>query len=447
MEPPLKGMVMAAGQVVFHTPWAGVMLEVALMSAFCTWMLYGWVPPYWAFVGGLIVALRFGVFSYWMNSYWGGALAAAGGALVLGALPRLLRKPSAATSVVLGLGAAILANTRPFEGLTVCLAVTAAFAVALVRGRLRVGCFVRHIAAPMLLIVVPAMGMYLYYNRQTTGSAFALAHQANRARYAVTPYWVWQPMRPPPSYHHEVMRKFFTEFEGNHVKGKTGNWQSFLRNQAIRKLKGFALFFCTPALLIPILVLFCVVPFRKLWIPVAVFAALYAGMLASTAGFLAHYSAPVTSLGIALSMMGLRRIRIWRRGQGGTGLSLSRWLLASVAAMCVVQACIAARPQLLPDPIGTTWGGTLGGDGFRRANTLKLLGASKSLVFVRYSRNHSSLDEWVYNEGNIRGAAIILARDMGQDANRCVIEAYPGREVWLLRPDLEPPQYSPYATQ
>jgi hypothetical protein len=146
-------------------------------------------------------------------------------------------------------------------------------------------------------------------------------------------------------------------------------------------------------------------------------------------------------------MMGLRRIRIWRRGQGGTGLSLSRWLLGSVAAMCVIQAGIAARPQLLPDPIGTTWGATLGGNGFRRANTLKQLGKTKSLVFVRYEPGHWVHDEWVYNEGNIRDAAIILARDMGQDANRCVIEAYPGRKLWLLQPDLEPPQYVPYPAQ
>ena len=40
MEPPLKGMAIAAGQVIFSSPWAGVMLEVALMSAF--WFL----PPF-----------------------------------------------------------------------------------------------------------------------------------------------------------------------------------------------------------------------------------------------------------------------------------------------------------------------------------------------------------------------------------------------------------------
>jgi len=388
--------------------------------------------------------LRFGVFSNWMNSYWGGALAAAGGALVLGAFPRLLRRPSAATSVLLALGAMILANTRPFEGMVICLVVAAAFGIALLRGRLRAAPFARHIVVPALLIVVPAMALNLYYNRQTTGSALEMAHQANRARYSVIPYWVWQPMKPVPAYNHEVMRRFFTEFEAGHVAGKTGTWQRFLRHQMLEKLQGFALFFFTPALLIPIVVLFRVVPLRVLWFPAAVFATLYAGMLANTVGFLPHYSAPITSLAIALPLMGLRRIRVWRRHEG-TGLCISRWLLASIAMMCAFQVCVAAG--VLQPSLAMTWGSRLGGNGFRRAHTLEQFGLSNSLVFVRYAPDHDYLDEWVYNEADLENSATILVRDMGPEANRCVIEAYPGRALWLLQPDLEPPLYTPYTAR
>src|SRR5258708_22731289 len=77
--------------------------------------------------------MRIGLFSCWVNSYWGGALPACAGALVLGALPRILRNPQLRHGVALAGGASILAITRPYEGLLVCLPVAARLLLALRR--------------------------------------------------------------------------------------------------------------------------------------------------------------------------------------------------------------------------------------------------------------------------------------------------------------------------
>ena len=59
---------------------------------------------------------RIAMFSYWANSYCGGAVAAIGGALVLGAWPRIVRHQRLGDGLLLGLGLAILATSQPYEG-------------------------------------------------------------------------------------------------------------------------------------------------------------------------------------------------------------------------------------------------------------------------------------------------------------------------------------------
>jgi hypothetical protein len=98
---------------------------MAFMCAAICWMLQAWLPRRWALLGGMfaIIHANFGVGNYWAQSYCGGAVGAGGGALLLGGVRYLMREPRKNYAMVMGVGLAILANSRPYEGLVLSLPV------------------------------------------------------------------------------------------------------------------------------------------------------------------------------------------------------------------------------------------------------------------------------------------------------------------------------------
>ena len=211
MYPPAQGLALAFGQVTTGHPFVGVCLSVALMCAALCWMLQGWLPPPWALLGGLLAVMHFGIFSYWADSYWGGAMAAIGGALVMGALPRIKKSPRIGDALLMGFGAAILANSRPYEGMVFCLPVgVALIAWVLRRPRPPLKLVAARVAAPMALVLGLATLATCYYFWRVTGSPFRMPYQVDRATYSVAPYFLWQSPRPEPVYHHQALHDFYT---------------------------------------------------------------------------------------------------------------------------------------------------------------------------------------------------------------------------------------------
>ncbi len=206
---PAQGIFLAIGQVVFGHPFWGVVLSSGLMCAAICWMLQGWMPPAWALLGGLLAVIRLGTFSYWANSYWGGAVTALGGALVLGALPRIKDKQRVGDAIWMGVGLALLFNSRPYESLFLAVPVAIALLVWLLKKRgqeIRRGAVCVIVPLGIILTVTLAgMGFYFW---KTTGDPLRPPYVVNESTYSIVPLFPWMPLKPMPSYSTPAMRSF-----------------------------------------------------------------------------------------------------------------------------------------------------------------------------------------------------------------------------------------------
>ncbi|MGO8816386.1 MAG: hypothetical protein ACLQVG_17245 [Terriglobia bacterium] len=445
-----QGMVMALGQVLTGCPWIGVLLSAVAMCAAICWMLQGWLPPGWALLGGLLAIMRLATFSYWVNSYSGGALAAIGGALALGALPRIKRHARLRDAVLLGLGLALLANTRPYESLFFGIPIGIA-ALIWMLGKKRPPWreLLPRIVLPVGALVVLTMAGIGYFFWRVTGSPFRIPYQVNLDTYIAVPYFPWQPLNLTHVYHYPVLEHFYLH-----------DWQmddyNLARRSPFKLLTSKAWeiyrFYLGPVLALPLLAMLIINPWQyfrksvtgKTGFLVAVCGATFVG-LALPIYFLAQYAAPATAAIYGLVLQSMRYLRVWRWRGKAAGLALVR----GIPAICLLLFVLRAfAPQLhIPTPI--EWKHTWDSEHYQnrdRARAMARLEAlpGDHLVIVRYNQFHNSTNEWVYNRADIDAAKIVWARDMDDSRNAELIRYFPHRRVWLAQPDLAPPRLTPY---
>jgi hypothetical protein len=433
--PPAQGMVLALGQIFGH-PWIGVLLSVGVMCGAVLWMLQGWLPARWALYGGVLVLLRFAVFNDWVEGYWGGAVAAIGGALVMGALPRIMRAARPRYAVWMGLGASILANSRPLEGLIFFATVIVALGLWIRKQPAadRANIYAR-VVFPMAAVLLVCAGWIGYYNWRVTGHALLFPYVVYQRTYDPEPFFVWQSRRPTMTYNNPQFANFYNVWEPQQFGG---GWDDIMDATGV-KISEFFNFFFNKELALGLLGIPWVLwrDRRKRFVG-AQFGVCLVGMLC-VIWFWPHYAAPLMGTTFALLVQGMRRVRRWRVRGWRVGFGLTR------AVVLVSLGWIVSQVQGLgstPFEVNDSTVSVFQRDYF---DSQLQNAPGQQLVIVRYGPQHNPNQEWVYNGADIDHAKVVWAREIPGVSIQPLLDYFRGRRVWLAQPDVTPLQLTPYA--
>ena len=425
---PGQAIFLAAGIVALHSAWAGVLAGSAFFLLALYWALRGWMPARWALFGVLLAALRFSIASYWINAYHGGFVPAAGGALVFGAYARLHRRASPLNGTALGAGLAILATTRPFEGLAFALPLLAALAW---QYRARFLPLVK-IAAPALALsglALCGLGVYLQH---VTGSPFVTAYQVSQKTYGWPVALAWT---PPPHIEnrHLEMANYYTYEVGEHYK--VADPINFIE-YFVMHVAEYWRFFFGPVLTIPLIMLGAVWRSKKM---------LFAGAAGAVAAIMLegaaspHYLAPATAALIAILVECCRHLQAAR---------IRILPLLPATMILVLTLRVAAQQAGLPYTQKLnfqTWCCRVEGDQNKPRITAELAKTpGNHLVFVKPKTDPANLYQWIYNSADLSSARDVWARDLGDSENAQLAASMSGRTVWMVDPNVNPATLAPY---
>lgn len=404
LQQPTYSSIYPVGQGLMLTlGWAGVLLSTAALCSLCYWMLRAWTTPGLALLGGVLAVFEFGPLNQWMNSYWGGALPAAAGCLVFGALPRLPR-----CRFLLGVGIAIHILTRPYESIFLILSVLLYLAL-IARTAWRA-------ALVSMLVVFPAIGVTLLQNKQVTGSWTTLPYTLSQHQYGVPAALTFQ---PPPTPHRELTPQQAMDYkmQRNFFAGPETLRTYFARLGY--RIRFYRFFFLPPLYIALAAFAFRLREARFAWVALTIM--IFACGVNFFPAWQYHYVAAETCLFVLVAVTGLAQ--------------LGRW--SPEAARIVVLLCFA---HFLFFYSMHLFDSREDGNPERRIAIARQLAQTpgKLLIFVRYGPAHVFQEEWVWNAADIDAARVVWARDLGPEENDNLVRYYRDRKVWLLEADVRP---------
>jgi len=438
--PPANALFIAAGWVATGHPITGVWLSFAFMCVAMFWMLRAWIGANL----GLGISLAFMAWmsqGYWSYSYWGGAVAAGAGALVLGALHRIVRGGGGARhAIVLGLGLLLLANSRPYEGFLVSLPVAVVLARWLWRDR---GATWRRkwrqVVVPLGIVGLAGMFCMGEYNHAVTGRWLELPYSTYQRTRAAAPVFIWQQQNRLAPVADPTMRAFEA------WEDSTYQWRKNPQSQvefATAFVTDFVELVIPPTLLLPLLLIPLALRNRWTRFALGTLALTVVGM-GLTAFFFSHYAAPLVGLVLVVHGSCLAWLARLRAGRLPVGSALA----AAIVALWFVGGAGNTVHDFLTSS-HTAWPDAWSEQRKLIADTLSR-GGRRNVVIVRYGPAHSPHTEWVYNAADIDASPVVWARDMGDPGNQPLLDYFRDRAAWMVEVNSDSGSFrvSPYPSR
>lgn len=422
--PPAAGAAMALGQIFGH-PWLGVLLTLVAMVMAMTWMLQGWFPPPWALLGGVLVMLHLGLLNHWMENFYNTSIGTLGAALVLGAVPRIVHFGDLRASILMGIGAMILAASRPVEGLLFCIPVGIFLVIEYVRRpKPRLAAAMPRLLLAFTIVAGIGLSFLAYYNWRVTGNALLFPYALYHQRYFNYPALVWQAVRPPLHYANPQFESFFNTWHRSNYPLTWAGW----RHRSEQVFWVWWHVYLGRILTLPFLAAYRVVRDRRMRLPVLQFAFCFLGFLA-VVWFQPNYAAPLAATVYVLLLQAMRHLRRVRLLGQPIGIFLTR-----LVVLLAVNWVVAQATHTFLNP-ARHWS-------IERAQISARLRTEpgKHLIIVRYKPTHNPHHEWVYNAADIDNAKIVWAREIPGKEIQPLLDYFKERQAWLLDADAFHPQ-------
>lgn len=414
--PPGHGLFLALGAIMGH-PLVGAWIEAAGAALAVYYLLRAILPERWALLGG-ILAVFHPLQLMWSQSYWGGSLQAAGGALLVGAAIRGWKNPRWIYGVVMGAGVSILALSRPFEGAVFSVLCAVPFTIALLRRGFGTALRQAGVLAIGFVPVLAAAAVFLMANNKaTTGDATLMPYVVHGKKYGGSPVFLWQTPGPFPEYPTEIWRKEAEWERTSFMKQKTGHgFWSFLFGVKLLPVS----YQCTWYWLLLLPLAAAAIGARKQPYILVIFALLAFFLIfeSQIPWWFPHYFAAAFGLVLLLSIEGLRRIQMASPARGTQLVALLVVLLIGVSLLFQFSSQLASRD-------GYHWE-------VERQKLVEKLQArpGKHLVIVSYAPDNSPHAQWVYNGADIDGSKVVFAQSLPDMAP--LLEYFRDRTIWRV---------------